>query len=115
MTEEEGEAEFQELQEASDVERQREEFCRRLEEMGEAEVDRRVRSGRWPGRPDLTNLVHAWLQQQKTNRESRAVMAAEVTANAAKSSAKSAKVAARWAMWASLIALLAIVWNVWGS
>ncbi len=120
MAEEEEYAEFQALQRefaghAAEVELQRQEFYKQLDELGEAEVDRRLHSGKLHGAPGKREWSEAWLREQKTNRESRALAAAEATADAATSSARSAKVAARWAIWASVIALLAIVWSVWGS
>jgi len=102
----------------SEAERERQAAYKQLEELGEAEVDRLLHEGRWLNdetSPLMATWASSWLRGQKTNRESRAVVAAEATADAVKSSARSAKVAARWAIWASVIALLAIVWNVWGS
>ncbi len=121
MTEERG-AEFQELQRAfaghaAEGERQRAESYELFEDLGEAEVDRRVHLGDWLNYPDAPLMqvwAAAWLREQETKPEARAVVAAEVTADPVASSARSAKIAARWAMWASVIALLAIVWSVWG-
>ena len=96
-------------------EMRKEGFYKQLKELGEAEVDRRVHAGELSQTPDNRQWAEAWLREQKTKRDARAVVAAETTASAVTSSAHSAKIAARWAMWASVIALLAIVWSVWGS
>ncbi len=122
MTEERG-AEFQELQRTfaghtAEAERQRAESYERFEDLGEAEVDRRVHLGEWLNYPDAPLMqvwAAAWNLEQKTKREAGAMVAAGATADAVASSARSAKVAARWAIWATVIALLAIVWNVWGT
>ncbi len=57
MTDEEGGAEFQELQRkfaghAAQAERERQESYERFEDLGEAEVDRRVHLGEWLNHPD---------------------------------------------------------------